>query len=49
MYHLLEEDMARARHRERSANLELEHRQKLAMSLRPDTLRQATQAYLLQR
>ncbi|NLG23540.1 MAG: hypothetical protein GX555_19175 [Actinomycetales bacterium] len=49
MYHLMEEQLARAQHRERTADLELEHRQKLAMSLRPTALRQNTQRYLLQR
>lgn len=36
MYHLIEEQMARAQHAERTTSLELEHRQKLAMSLRPN-------------
>lgn len=35
MYHLMEEQLARAQHQERSAELELSHRQKLALSLRP--------------
>lgn len=49
MYHLLEEQMARAQHRERSLNLELEHRQKLAASLRPMAQRQANRARHLSR
>ena len=40
MYQLLEEQLARAQHLERTSNLELEHRQKLAMSLRPTSQRQ---------
>ena len=36
MYQLIEEQMARAQHAERTIGLELEHRQKLAMSLRPN-------------
>lgn len=35
MYHLMEEDLARVQHWERTTNLELEHRHKLAASLRP--------------
>lgn len=35
MYHLLEERLARSRHEERTASLELEHRQSLARGLRP--------------
>lgn len=35
MYNLMEEDLARTQHRERTATLELEHRHKLTASLRP--------------
>lgn len=35
MYHLLDEQVARSHHAERTMNLELEHRQKLAGSLGP--------------
>lgn len=40
MYQLMEEQLARAVHLERTSNLELEHRQKLTMSLRPTAQRQ---------
>lgn len=35
MYHLLDAQVARSHHVERTLNLELEHRQKLAGSLGP--------------
>lgn len=35
MHHLLDEEVARSHHVERTRNLELEHRQKLAGSLGP--------------
>ncbi|WP_267873009.1 hypothetical protein [Ornithinimicrobium ciconiae] len=40
MYHLMEQELARAAHLERTTNLELQHRQKLTMSLRPTAQRQ---------
>lgn len=38
MYHLLEEDLARSAHAERTMSLEQEHRQKLTRSLRDQRL-----------
>ncbi len=49
MYHLMEEQLARSRHEERTANLELEHRQKLALSLRPTARHQSRRAPSRQR
>lgn len=49
MYHLMEEQLARSRHEERTANLEREHRQSLAMSLRPTAAHQHHRAHFLVR
>ncbi|WP_154402123.1 hypothetical protein [Ornithinimicrobium cavernae] len=40
MYHLMEEQLARSRHRERTTELERAHRQKLAGGLQPTAQRQ---------
>ena len=49
MYHLIEEQLARSRHVERTANLELEHRQSLAQSLRPTAQHRSQRARSLKR
>lgn len=49
MYHLIEEQLARSRHEERTASLELEHRQSLAQSLRPTASHQNHRAHFLMR
>lgn len=49
MYHLIEEQLARSRHEERTANLELEHRQSLAQSLRPTAQHRNQRLHFLKR
>ncbi|USQ81051.1 hypothetical protein [Ornithinimicrobium faecis] len=49
MYHLIEEQLARSRHEERTANLELEHRQSLTKGLRPTASHQNHRARFLRR
>lgn len=49
MYHLMEEQLARSRHQERTTNLELEHRLSLARSLRPTAQHRDQRAHRQQR